>query len=47
LKSIAAVREAIPDLVYLRRFLFYLDWGRKAEHEFWFDNFTILPVTRD
>jgi hypothetical protein len=41
--DVRAVREAVPDLQYLQRFLLYLQWGRDAdpEHEFWFDDFVI------
>lgn len=37
------VRQAVPDLQYLRCFLLYLQWGRDADpqYEFWFDDFAI------
>ena len=40
------VREKIPNLKYLRRFLLFLNWGRKPDPkmEFWFDDFAIDPA---
>ena len=42
------VREAIPDLRYLRMFLFHLGWGAKpaTPYEFWFDDFAIEAAER-
>ncbi len=37
------VREAYPELQYLRQFMFYTSWSDDAGQEFWFDNFAILP----
>ena len=41
--DVRAIREAIEGVNYLRRFRFYTHNNATEGHEFWFDDFAILP----
>ena len=41
--DVRRVREAHPDLRYLRMFMFYTNWREDRGQEFWFDDCFILP----
>jgi len=42
--DIRKVRTVLTDLKYVRRFLFYTNWEKDENQQFWFDDFAILPI---